>query len=703
MAKALQAIVGGVLVVVGGVMGNPALIKFGYAMIVSNVLTVVAQALVGEPKVGLRRSGHSIEYIGTVEPRRIIYGAMKVSGMNVHGAWTSGTNNEMLHQTLAIAGHEVNDITDVYFGDVTIADANIGAITSDSKSGVVGTGKYASKAWIRRYLGTSSQTVDYILTTAFPSIWTSTHRGRGVAYASMQFQYDAEVYAAGKPEPITFMVQGKKVYDPRLDVTPGASPTNASYIAYSVNPALQAADYYTDTVVGLSVPAAKIDWDSVVAAANICDESVDIPGGTQDRYTSNVVLYAAIDDEEARANIETLASAMLGYVVQRGGKYRFHAGAAATPSFALTEDDLVGKLSMRTEIPANDKYNYVRGQYIDPVRNWELAEFSPRGNASYESADGDRYPREAVFQATTNEYEAQRKGMTILKRSRLKRQATLELGMSAFKIRPWDTGTLTLEELGWDEQDVRCMSWNLRPDGVIEATFLEEDSTVWDDHDAADYTTPASVSAPGSADYTPLAPTNFTVTPQADGILFAWEPNTANPPGTKYQVYRHTSATPFASAVAITFPLANTSVFVPSTDTTTRYYWATADYFGTESLPAPLTSGIAGAALSVLTGFRLTVSPSTVPQASSTSAAFSSGSATVTPVSATGAVTYSWVRTSGDTRITVTSSTSATTVFAVTGMAVDEVIEAIFTCTGTDSTAATAQTTVNVSFFRYGL
>jgi hypothetical protein len=703
MSKAIQAIAGGIAVVVGFATGNPALVKFGYAMIVSNVLTVVAQALVGEPKVGLRRSAHSVEYIGTVEPRRIIYGALKVSGMNVHGAWTSGTNNEFLHQTLAIAGHEVNDITNVYFGDVTISDGAISAITSDSTSGIVGTGKYSGKAWIRRYLGTSSQTVDYILTTAFPTVWTSTHRGRGIAYASMQFQYDSEVYAAGKPEPITFLVQGKKVYDPRLDTSPGANPTNASYIAYSINPALCAADYYTDTVVGLSVPSAKIDWDSVVAAANICEEVVDIPGGTQTRYTCNVALYAAIDDNEARANIEILASAMLGHIVQRGGKYRFYAGAATTPSFALTEDDLVGKVSMRTEIPANDKYNYVRGQYIDPDRNWELAEFSPRSDAAYESADGDRYPREVVFQATTFEYEAQRKGMVVLKRSRLKRQATLELGMSAFKIRPWDTGTLTLEELGWDEQDVRCMSWNLRPDGVIEATFLEEDSAVWDDPVEADYTVPASVSAPGSADYTPLAPTNFTVTPQADGILFAWEPNSANPPGTGYRVYRYTSATPFSSAVAITFPLSNTSVFVPSEDTTTRYYWATASYFGTESLPTPLGSGIAGAALSVLTGFRLTVSPSTIPQASSTSAAFSSGSATVTPIAATGAVTYSWVRTSGDTRITVTSSTSATTAFAVTGMAVDEVIEAIFTCTGTDSTAATAQTTVNVSFFRYGL
>ena len=709
MGKAITGIVGFVLVVVGTAFPQFGyLVPYGYSLMASNVLAVVAQALVGKPRA--RRLGQSVEYFGTVEPRRIIYGTMRVSGMNAIGAFTSGENNTFLHQVLVLAGHEVNDIGDTYFGEQIIEDADIGAFTSPAsvQDGLVGgSGGYAGIANIRRYLGTATQPADFILQDV---LFTSADTGHGIAYAAIRYEFD-DKYSQGKPDPVTFVVEGKKVYDPRLDSSPGANPTNASYIAFSSNPALCAADYFTDTVVGLSVDPSKINWDTVVVAADICDETVSIPGpSTQSRYTCNVVLYAALNDSDRRNNLETLASAMLGHVVYRSGKYEIHAGAASntspfSTSFAITEDDLVGRISLRTEMPSSEKYNFVRGQFVDPERSWELAEFPPRANAAYEATDGERKTREAIFQATTNSYEAQRKAMVVLKRSRLKRQATLELGMSAFKIKPWDVGTVTLSALGWDTQLVRCMSWNLRDDGMISATFLEEDSTVWDDPEIADYSVPGWSTPAAGSGYVPFPPTNFTAQPVVDGILFSWTPAENSPPRTMFNIYEYTAATPFASATKIVSGLLGTSRTVIKSDTTTRYYWITAEYYGNEGPNEPAVNGIAGAALSISTEFRANGTTSSLSKAGTTSG-LTSGNVTVSPVNGTASFTYAWTQISGSTSpttITAAYPTSATTSFDCTGLDVDEVNSAIFRCTVTDSSSPqqTATWDVSVTFRRY--
>lgn len=732
MSKIAKAVVGAVLVVVGSVVpGAQALIPYGYGLIVSNALDLLSQALVSKPRS--RRLGQDIEYAGTVEPRRIIYGEMKVSGMNVIPPWTSGDGNKNLHQVLAIAGHECTGIDTVYFHKTEIADAAIGPVTGTVTDGEILSGTFEEKAWVRRYLGTDDQTADFILDDTFSSDWTSNHRGRSVAYAALTYELDDEVYKNGKPE-VSFLVRGKKVYDPRLDTAtvgafapgawagfadgawavlsgasaPGGDPTDMAFIAYSNNPALCLADYLLDSQIGLGEDATRIDWDLVVAAANICEEQVAIPPTssptvTQNRYTCNVALFVAIDDEERRENLKILCEAMMGHLVYRGGKWRMYAGAAASSTFALTEDDLVGKCTIRTETASNDKYNYVRGQLVDSAREYQLSEFEPRSNSSYESEDGGgvavRYPREIVCLACTNQYEAQRNALIVLKRSRMKRQVSGLWGMTAFKIRPWDVGTLTIAELGWTEQLVRCIKWQFNPDGTIDATFIEEQNDVWDDPAVGDYTVPNVGGGPQPGVFTPDPPTDFTVTPGVDGINFHW-----NQPadGSRTYIWEHTSASPFASAVRVSPNLLGNSFFLPKGDQTTRYYWVTSQHLqsGTQSDPTPTGDGIPGAALAISAGFHAKVSSSTVFTKLFQVSSGNSASITVTPVNGVPPYTHSWARTSGDATIHANSATAATTNFGNSGMVDQEVNTAKFVDTVTDSTAATTDVEVSVTFRR---
>ena len=64
------------------------------------------------------------------------------------------------------------------------------------------------------------------------------------------------------------------------EISWGADPANAAYRQWS---ALCVADYLTDRELGMGVPTAHIDWDSVVTAATVCDTLVDALGPVQPR------------------------------------------------------------------------------------------------------------------------------------------------------------------------------------------------------------------------------------------------------------------------------------------------------------------------------------------------------------------------------------------------------------------------------------
>jgi len=188
-------------------------------------------------------SGASQEYTGTVEPRRIVYGQVLLSGLNVIPPWCHGLNNDMLDQVYALAGHEMDSLGDCYSNQEKIPSASITAITGSANDGLVTTGTFANKLWIRRATGASTDTVDSILYAAWPLSWTASHVGTGVAKLYLQYKFDQTVYSGGKSE-IRVIGKGKKLYDPRLDTSPGAHPTNPTYMRFSTNPALAIVDQY---------------------------------------------------------------------------------------------------------------------------------------------------------------------------------------------------------------------------------------------------------------------------------------------------------------------------------------------------------------------------------------------------------------------------------------------------------------------------
>jgi hypothetical protein len=667
--------------------------KIAVSIAINLVLSKVSKALAPK-QARARQQPLDVEYSGTLEGRRIIYGQNKISGLQVLPPLVTGGNGEYLHQVLALAGTEINAIGDVYFDTTAITSAQI-----DGSGNVTG-GTYVGKASIRKYLGTSSQTVDPVL-NADIAAWGTTRRGRGIAYLALRYQFEPKVYANGKPE-VSALVQGRKVYDPRLDTSPGANPTNASYIAYSSNPALCLADYLTLSI-GVGESATRIDWPLVVAAANICDENVLIPPAspttTQDRYTCNIVIDATTEYE---ANIESLARAMMGVCYYSGGKWRMYAGAWSASAFALTESDVIGEVSIQTAASRKSGfYNAVRGHFIDPARNYQPSEFQPRTDAAYDSEDGERIYLETDFPACQNEYEAQRNAILLRRASRNQITVNVVCALSMFKVRPYETGTATIAEVGWVNRAVRCVGWKFRSDPAVELTLQEVASSDFNDPAVSDYTVPGVPSSPGTpVGFAPGQPSNFTAVPQVDGILFTWTPPANTVVGVLYELFEHTSASPFSSSTLV-YSGADSQYLLQKANTTTRYYWVRASYPGSNQTgdELPGGNGMPAAAASVTTGFRATASPTTASGITD-AATITSQSTTASPINGTAPYTYSWAWVSGGTGLSIGSASAATTSFSGNSFALDEVREGVARCTITDNASATATVDVAVYLLR---
>jgi hypothetical protein len=256
------------------------------------------------------------------------------------------------------------------------------------------------------------------------------------------------------------VVRGKKLYDPRTGLT-----------TWGQNPALAVRDYLTGSY-GLEATASEVDDTMVVAAANVCDESVTTATGTEARYTLGGV--ADLGDTP-RAIMESMLSSMAGFVVWSGGKYLMHPGAYSAPAVTITADDLRGAVRVRPRITRRDLFNAVRGTFVNPAAYWQPTDFPTVSNASYATQDGGQVIwRDMPLAYTTSSATAQRIAKLMLERSR--QGITLELStkLTTFKIATLDTVMVTLSQLGWAAKEFKVLEWKFSPEGGVDMVLQEE-------------------------------------------------------------------------------------------------------------------------------------------------------------------------------------------------------------------------------------
>ncbi len=538
MGPALGPILGFLKAIfVGAAVGASA----GYVLAV-NLARVALLALVAKltaPKLSLSKRAQIKTFTvrDPIAPQAFVYGEDMLSGPIIFSN-VAGSENRNLYVLIALTGHEVDSVIKYRIDDLDIPLSDL----SGAEDGDVDTGAFADVARVDFRHGTSTQVTIPLLTSVFSSLFGSFHTGRGWSYMLWSFSLveGREEAFKNQPQNMRVVIRGKKVYDVRKDSTNGGAGLHRladdTTWEWSDNPALCLSDFIRGDKFGMREEDDRIDWPMVITAADVCDELVAIPtAATQKRYTCNATFFA---NETRGAVRDELLGSMMGRMVFSQGLWKMWAGEAVVADVTLTEANLSGGIQMEASTPSRDRYNRVRGKFVDASRNHTAAAYPEQRSSVFVTEDGEEV-REIVadFTSTNHTYEAQRKAIITLKQSRNQRVVVFQGNYSCFRIQTGATVDLSIAEYGFAGEKFFVSEWKLTPDG-IELTLVEEVDSVWADPLEGDYTVRLETSALifGETGVPPVTAASIEAQPQV--LLLKW----TNPlAGTFHHIQIHRS------------------------------------------------------------------------------------------------------------------------------------------------------------------
>lgn len=684
------------------------------AILINVVLGALARAL--SPSAAKQYAPPvNVSVRSTTENRRLIFGTARTGGAfayygtsNSNGvAFDPNATNKYLFYVIAVAGHQVSALKDVWIDKVRVPGANINYSTGV----VTGTG-FAGKLAIWGFTGTSSQAASSIMLVAFPSpFWTSTMQLKGIAYVVVRMERDDNAFPNGAPQSVNVLVDGALLYDPRLDSTNGGSGshryTDATTWAFSHNPALIARWLITGGSVtndvatpfvqyGLRDLNSRLDDSYTVAAANHCEEILtggnSTPDGDQARYTCDIEVSTG---ETRRDILGAILATCAGRAVYSHGKWQISAGVYDSPLYSFTEADLYGDIEIQDTTPHSERYNAVAAVFRDQQQDYIETTTPFRVDSSYDTQDGgERIPKEIDLRGIRDRYRAQRLCEIEKRKSRQMRTIKLRGALNLMKVAPGDTFNMSYTRYGWSNRVFRCIDKSFdftQSVGEVVITARAEASGVYTDMITADYITPTQV-VPLTISEAPDPAGTVTTVPQTNGILVKW--TSSSTPGVTYELEQSTAYA--MTSPTVIYAGADSQAYIDQTGTTTFYYRVRAKKNGIYSVYTPTSNGIAGAALSVSTALAASVTPGSVA-GSGSGTSQTTGSAAVTASGGTPAYTYAWTWFSGGGSITITSATASSTTFSTTGLTAGTTVSGVARCTVTDAAAGTKTVDVNVS------
>lgn len=427
-------------VAVGSVAMSAAFGYFAMNFAISVGLSYISSALTPKPKqAGAFRTetGYQVAGIGPAQDHAVIYGQTRVGGVVVYKEATD--NNKYLHLVVAIAGHECEEITSVYLNDEVL--------TLDVDGNATAPDKYNGYVRVIKHLGAADQVADATLIAESDGLWTSDHRLQGICYAYIRLEFNADSFPNGEPA-ISFLVKGKKVYDP-----------NTATTAWSDNAALCLRDYLVSDY-GLNTD--DVDDTLFATAANICDETVALAaGGTEKRYTTNGSFTTGGQPKDV---IDDLLRSMGGTIWYGQGKWRVKASAYTTPVVSFDEDDLRSTIRINTRHSRRDNFNTVRGVFKGPESNYQSTDYPEVTSTTFIDIDGgDKSVVDFDLGFTATSSMAQRIAKIALFRNREQLTVSAAFGMKAFQVQVGDIIQLTNTRAGWSNKTFEVVDWRFSP------------------------------------------------------------------------------------------------------------------------------------------------------------------------------------------------------------------------------------------------
>lgn len=446
-------------------------LSLGVGAAILGVVAYQAKRVMGmkDRRGGERVASHQVAVRGTAEPRKIVYGEALISGPIWYQNAAGGAEFRSMYAAVTLTGHEVQSFEGVWLDDRYVPWADVDDLAGGGDGGVDadtnahGYGPLTGGLhvlYLREHLGTSTQTTDTDLSAAFAGDITANDRERGCAYIVVRAdKLDGadQVWQKGFPANVAVVVRGKKVYDPRLDSTfTGTWGTgvgahrlnNPATWTWSRNPALCTADYLIDTDLGAKIDSARISYNSVAVAADVCDANVSIPGpSTEARYRCDGVLSCA---DTHRTNLKKLLSSFDGVLRENGNLLEILTGAQ-TVAMSLNESHLVGPLKFQKQPTGDERYNAVRGVYFDPTRRHKEGMYLSVRDTALQSGrdDGDEIFADLDLPMTNGEYNAQRLAIRAVNKAGYAGILVFPTGYNGLDLLSQDVIEVTYPPLSW--------------------------------------------------------------------------------------------------------------------------------------------------------------------------------------------------------------------------------------------------------------
>jgi hypothetical protein len=394
-------------------------------------------------------------------PQIGILGRRRVGGRVVLSAKAGATT----HMIILIAGSPTT-VNAIYLNNGLIARNVSNNVTTSPWAG--------SGATLQIQIYDGSQIVaDPTLTAAFPG-WTASMVGRNQTYARISITPGTNTaYESDTPD-FTFDVSGFRAYDPRNGAHNIADPSTWSV---TTNAAIIAANYLISDL-GRRLPTTSVDWNSVIAAADVCDELVPLASGLSEmRYACSAYWLTNESHESVIARIEL---AMAGHVYFLGDKYRVDAGMFdATGAPTITPNDYIGDGLAWADTPPIDQIaNGVRGRFASPSNNFELRDFPAYQDSAALAQDGIEHWLDVDFEYVTSFAQAQRLARIAYNKTRFGYAATVDVRFAWFDTCRGDVIVLN-DPLAGINTTFRVEGDEVDPDFGIEFDLAHETASFW--------------------------------------------------------------------------------------------------------------------------------------------------------------------------------------------------------------------------------
>ncbi len=436
------------------------------------------------PKIPSSQKDRLYSTIDPGAPRKIVLGGATALANDIRYEEWSGTNQEYLDRIVCVASHEVQSVDEIWIEDRQAWTLG-GGVTSTFSGYLTVT---------IRTVGTSANTI----AINGGGTWGSAQRLTGCAYVHLRFKTTGNSkktespFASSIPQRTTFIGNGAKLYDPRLDTTAGGSGTQRSNdqttwtwtSTTGNNPALQILYYLLGwkiggkLAIGRGIPPARIDMASFIAAANICEEAVSLAaGGTEQRYRSYGVVSEA---DSPSAVLEVFLSACAGTLRDVGGQLSLSIlyNDLASPVAAFTDTDVLDSFDWQAQRGLDESFNQVRGKRTDPSTNslYQLVDYPA---VTLTSPDGLERIHTFDLAMVQSASQAQRLAKQELQRAQYQGVFSADFKATAWKCQVGDVVTLTFSALGFSAKLFRVTAQTIRMNGVVSMTLQEENSAIY--------------------------------------------------------------------------------------------------------------------------------------------------------------------------------------------------------------------------------